>query len=158
MKRFRFRLENVLRLRKRREETATREFSKKKAELLSLEADIEALEEKRRRFIQRGARIGGIFTAFEIVAVDNYMYRIENSLKRIKALRKEKLEELGVYLERLKEAKKAVKVLENLKQRQKDRYNEEVKKEERDELDDINQRLELNRERLTIKERALEDL
>ena len=158
MRRFIFRLENVLNIRKKLEEGAERNFAMRRAELLQVENDIEALGDKMHRFMARNRLEEGSYTVREVLAIDNYIARLENEIKMLEKLRKEKQEEVNRILFILHEAKRARKVIENLKERQLEQYREEWNRDENRELDDINQNITLNRETLTIDLSPLEEL
>jgi flagellar export protein FliJ len=100
----------------------------------------------------------GSFTVMEVLAVDNYISRLEHEIRGLEQLRKEKEKEVSAILSLLHEAKRTRKVIENLKERQLERYQEEVNREEAGELDDINQHIGLSRETLTIDTSPLEEL
>lgn len=157
MRRFNFRLENVLQIRKKKEEGAEREFAKKKAELLKLQNEIEGMGQRLHNFMRENQYSEGTFSVFDILAVDNYIARVEHEINHLKQQREEKREEVERFLLLLKEAKKARKVIENLKERQLERYHEELNREEDIELDDINQNINLNKEALTIETSPLEE-
>ncbi|MGQ9615718.1 MAG: flagellar export protein FliJ [Spirochaetota bacterium] len=157
MKRFYFRLENVLRVRKKVEEGVEKEFSRRKAQLLRIEAEINELGRKLRSFIQENGNMDGVFSAAEMVAVDNYISRIEHSIKRLKERHRQMEEEVQRYLKLLLDAKKARKTIENLKERQINIYNEESSREEGIEIDDVNQNISRNQEKLTIETPPLEE-
>lgn len=157
MKRFYFRLENVLRVRKKVEEGVEKEFSRRKAQLLRIEVEIDELGIKLRSFIQENGNMAGVFSAAEMVAVDNYISRIEHSIKRLKEKHCQMEEEVQRYLKLLLDAKKARKTIENLKERQINIYNEESSREEGIEIDDVNQNISRNQEKLTIETPPLEE-
>ncbi len=158
MRRFYFRLENVLRVRKKLEEGVEREFSKRKAMLLRIEDEIRELGGKLQDFIQEHGNVLGVFTAAEIIAVDNYIARIEHNINRLKERRLDMEVEVRRYIELLREAKKARKTIETLRERQLGLYNEESSREEGIEIDDVNQKIGLNQEKLTIETPPLEEL
>ena len=158
MRRFIFRLENVLNIRKKLEEGAERNFAMRRAELLQVENDIEALGDKMHRFMAHNRLEEGSYTVMEVLAIDNYIARLENEIKMLEKLRREKQEEVNRVLFILHEAKRARKVIENLKERQLEQYREEWNRSENNELDDINQNISLNRETLTIDLSPLEEL
>jgi len=158
MRRFIFRLDNVLNIRKKQEEGVQRHFAVRRAELLRIENEIDALEEKMHRFMAENRMSEGSFTVMEVLAVDNYIARLEREIIRLERLRKEKQEEVSRILKILHDAKRARKVIENLKERQLGRYREEMNREELGELDDINQHIDRNREALTIETLPLEEL
>jgi flagellar FliJ protein len=158
MKRFYFRLDNVLRIRKKQEEGVQRQFAVRRAELLQLENQVDALEEKMHRFMASNPMSEGSYTVMEVLAVDNYITRLEREIKGLEELRKRKEEEVSRILSLLHEVKRTRKVIENLKDRQLERYRDEVNREELDQLDDVNQHINTNREALTIETSPLEEL
>jgi flagellar export protein FliJ len=157
-KRFDFRLEHVLRFRQREEEAREREFAMQRAQLLSIDGDIQQNRDTLHSFIHENSRSEGTFTVLDIVAVDNYITRLEKTIEALEALRARKEEEVQNVLGLLKEAKKARKVIENLKERELERNREELNREENRELDDVSQHIGLNRETLTIEDVPMEDM
>jgi len=158
VRRFQFRLENVLNIRRKQEEGVQRQFAVKRAELLHIENNINNLGDKMHRFMAQNQLGEGSFTVMEVLAVDNYISRLEHEIRGLEMLRKEKEEEVSTILALLHEAKRTRKVIENLKERQLERHQEEVNREETGELDDINQSISRNRETLTIDTSPLEEL
>jgi flagellar FliJ protein len=157
MRRFSFRLENVLRIRKKQEEGTELEFAKRKTELKKIQSEIAKLGDKLHLFMRENQYSEGSFSVFDILAVDNYITRLEHDIKQLKARRDEKQQEVSRYLYLLREAKKARKVIENLRDRQLERYRDDVNRVENIELDDINQNIQLNKETLTIEISPLEE-
>lgn len=158
MRRFHFRLENVLNIRRKQEEGVQRQFALRRAELLKMENDINNLGDKMHRFMAQNQIGEGSFTVMEVLAVDNYISRLELEIQGLEMLRKEKEEEVSRILSLLHEAKRTRKVIENLKERQLERHHDELNREEAGELDDINQNINRNRETLTIETSPLEEL
>jgi flagellar FliJ protein len=158
VRRFQFRLENVLNIRRKQEEGVQRQFAAKRAELLHIENNINDLGDKMHRFMAQNQLGEGSFTVMEVLAVDNYISRLEHEIRGLELLRKEKEEEVSAILNLLHEAKRTRKVIENLKERQLERHQDEVNREEAGELDDINQSISRNRETLTIDTSPLEEL
>ncbi len=158
MRRFTFRLENVLNIRRKQEEGVQRQFALRRAELLKIENDVNDLGDKMHRFMAQNQISEGSFTVMEVLAVDNYISRLEYEIRRLEMLRKEKEEEVSTILSLLHEAKRTRKVIENLKKRQLERHYDELNREEAGELDDINQNINRNRETLTIETSPLEEL
>lgn len=158
MRRFHFRLENVLNIRRKQEEGVQRQFALSRAELLKIENDVNDLGDKMHRFMAQNQIGEGSFTVMEVLAVDNYISRLEYEIRRLEMLRKEKEEEVSTILSLLHEAKRTRKVIENLKKRQLERHHDELNREEAGELDDINQNINRNRETLTIETSPLEEL
>lgn len=158
MERFVFRLENVLRLRKKIEEGTELEFSKKKAELVKVENEIKDTEKKFGTFIHENSHIEGTFTAFEIVAVDNYIHKVRDKIKQLNGRRVEREQQAIEALDVLKEVRKSRKIIENLKERKLERYLEDLEREENADIDDVSQKIRLNRERLTIEDIPMEEM
>lgn len=135
-----------------------RQFALRRAELLKMENDINNLGDKMHRFMAQNQIGEGSFTVMEVLAVDNYISRLELEIQGLEMLRKEKEEEVSRILSLLHEAKRTRKVIENLKERQLERHHDELNREEAGELDDINQNINRNRETLTIETSPLEEL
>lgn len=135
-----------------------RQFALRRAELLKMENDINNLGDKMHRFMAQNQIGEGSFTVMEVLAVDNYISRLELEIQGLEMLRKEKEEEVSRILSLLHEAKRTRKVIENLKKRQLERHHDELNREEAGELDDINQNINRNRETLTIETSPLEEL
>jgi len=157
-KRFDFRLEKVLKLRQRQEEVREKEFSVRRFQLLKIEGDIQENRERLHSFIHENSRTEGTFTVLDIVAVDNYITRLEKTIEALESLRIRKEEEVHTVRQLLKEAKKARKVIENLKERELERHRAELNTEENRELDDVCQNIGRNREILTIEDMPVEDM
>jgi flagellar FliJ protein len=158
LERFTFRLENILKLRKKTEERSQLEFAKRRAVLLKVQREIEKSREKFQSFIRKNPFRQGTFTVTEIIAVDNYISKSRGKLEELDSLKQEKQQEVSAAMEELKEAKKARKVIERLKERKLEQYMSELNREEDNELDDVNQKIGINREKLTIEDVPLEDM
>lgn len=158
MERFVFRLENVLRLRKKIEEGKELEFSKKKGELVKVEIEIRDTEKIFDTFIRENSHMEGTFSASEIVAVDNYIHKVGSKIEQLKGLRAEREHEVIDALNILKEVRKSRKVIENLKDRKLERYLEDLEREENVDIDDVTQKISLTREKLTIEDLPVEDM
>jgi flagellar export protein FliJ len=155
---FVFRLERVLNFRKKVEEEIKREFSMKRAELLMIQLRIKAEMEKLKKFIRTNPLREGVFYAFELVALDNYISGSRSMIQRLRESEKAKEEEVTSALKEFTEAKKASKVLENLKQRRFEKYLEEELRRENNELDDVSQKISQNKEKLTIEDMPVEEM
>jgi flagellar protein FliJ len=158
VKRFAFRLENILRIRKKLEEAAQRNFARSLGELLDASAKLENAAERLRTFIKEHRVEGGVFTAAEFVMIDNYIALVKKKIQALRAVKDEKEREMNRLLLILKEAKKARKLMENLKERKLERYREELNREETMELDDVTQKMGLNRENLAVEDPVVEEL
>ena len=155
---FVFRLERVLKYRKKLEEEAQRDFSKKRGELMKIMNRIDEEREKLGHFVKDHSLKEGVFSAFELVAVDNYISRSHDSIQKLKSREKAKEGEVSAALGVLTESKKASKLLENLKKRRYEKYLDGERRAENIELDDINQKISVNREKLTIENVPVEDM
>jgi flagellar FliJ protein len=158
MRRFAFRLENVLRIRKKLEEAAQRNFSRALGELLDAKAKLDRAAERLRVFITEHRVEGGVFAASEIVMIDNYIALVKKNIQELRTVKDEKEREMDRLLHLLKEAKKARKLLDNLRERKLERYMEELNREETVELDDVTQKIGLNKEKLTVEDAVVEDM
>lgn len=159
MQRFTFRLENVLRIRRKLEEGVQRDFSRALGMLLRVKAELEGAVSRLRVFIRENRLSEGeTFTAFEIVAIDNYITLVEREIKRLRAVEKDREEEVARVRRILNDAKKARKVIENLKERKYERYLAELNREETIELDDVGQKIGLSRENLAMQDVSIEDM
>jgi flagellar FliJ protein len=158
LERFVFRLENVLKLRKKIEERVELEFSKKRAELVKVDLEINGSKDTLRNFINDNLRIEGTFSADQVVAVDNYIHRIRGRIRQLNDLRQEKESEVNDALKVLKDARKSRKAIENLKDRKYRKYLEDLNREENDYIDDITQNIGSKIEKLTIEDIVLEDM
>lgn len=157
MERFSFRLENILRLKEKLEENRERNFSKRRAELLRIEQEMTETRGKLIAFMRENSYMEGLFTAADIVSIDNYIARFQNRLEGLSEQRSDKKREVQDSLDILKEAKKERKTIETLKQRLLDRYLYLLDREEDSEIDDVNGHIAMNKERLTIEDVPLEE-
>jgi flagellar export protein FliJ len=158
LERFVFRLENVLKLRKKIEEGVQLEFSKKRAELVRVDLEIDGSRDTLTNFVNENLRMEGTFSASEILAVDNYIHRVRGRIRQLRDLRREKEDEVNSALGVLKDARKSRKVIENLKERKYKKYLEQLNKEENNDIDDITQNIGTKIEKLTIEDIVLEDM
>jgi flagellar export protein FliJ len=155
---FVFRLERVLKFRKKVEEEAQRFFSKKHGELLQIRSSIHAEQERLTAFFRENPLRQGVFTAFELMAVDNFIGRIHGTIRRLRDKEKLKVVEVASARDELVKARKETKLLENLKKRRLAKYIEDELRMENNEIDDMNQKISVNREKLTIDDVPLEDM
>jgi flagellar export protein FliJ len=158
LERFVFRLENVLKLRKKIEEGVQLEFSKKRAELVRVDLEIDGSRDTLTNFVNENLRMEGTFSASEILAVDNYIHRVRGRIRQLRDLRRRKEDEVNSALGVLKDARKSRKVIENLKERKYKKYLEQLNKEENNDIDDITQNIGTKIEKLTIEDIVLEDM
>jgi flagellar export protein FliJ len=100
---------------------------------------------------------GRTFTAMEAVAMDNYILRLNRTLKELDEVRARKAVEVDRFRQVLIEARKARKVIEVLKERQWNRYLEDFRREEQLLLDDVTRNMGVNENRLTLEEPRLEE-
>lgn len=161
MRRFYFRLERILRYKRDIEEKIEREFQLKRAEYLKVWNQIREMNNKLTDFIREVKNQNKekpYFTAEEARAVDSYILRLEVTIEKLKGILYEKKAEMEMIKEELNRAKRERRAIEILKERSYSRYLEEVKREEFYELDDISQKLYLNREKLTLENVPLEEM
>ncbi|MDR0562820.1 MAG: flagellar export protein FliJ [Spirochaetaceae bacterium] len=132
MKRFKFRLEKILELRKYRERETEIALGKAVGELNEIERKIADIAEERLRmaqFVPNGTA--------DILAFDRYIVRLDTTKAAFleKASRAERIVEEArtLYLE----ASRDRKVLDSIKERQQKEYQDYIFAEETKELDDI---------------------
>ena len=95
MERFSFRLENILRLKEKLEENRERNFSKRRAELLRIEQEMTETRGKLIAFMRENSYMEGLFTAADIVSIDNYIARFQNRLEGLSEQRSDKKREVA---------------------------------------------------------------
>ena len=83
---------------------------------------------------------------------------MEKKIEKLNKILEDKILELEKAREELNSARKKRKVIELLKDKAYQRYEDMVKREEALELDDIIQKLHLNKEKLTIQNVPLEEM
>jgi flagellar FliJ protein len=131
---FRFRLEKVLTLRE--EELNVREGELRDAQMKvnKIEAYIQdTINTSNRQHVQ----VGSVMMAEEYFLRGTCLERLRKELEQARVLLTEAHTELSAARERYVEAKKEVKVLEKLKEKKLEQYNEEEAKKEQNFLDEI---------------------
>ena len=140
MKRFRFPLEGLLKVRDLKQKQVMAEMAEITERVNNQRSIVERSEQEYRDGMEHFARSQG-----EAFSID--MYRIFNRyidrLEGEKARAHDRLEEMRPELERmqakLREARREKRVVELLRERHLNRYNEEVRRKERRELQELNQ-------------------
>lgn len=147
-KRFTFRLETVLRLRRMAEDECRRRVAERLREIARVEADVRRLDEQFHWEVDR-SRVDQQSPEMDVMTVRrrrSYMGYLQRSIggceAQSDALRK-KLEE---DQKALAHASKEVKVLEKLRDRQLDRQRESERRAERAEEDEVGQQVFLRRQ------------
>ncbi len=137
MRRFQFRLEKILNLRKYRE----REWEQKLAVIsgicLELENRIQMLNMEKQRVAFKYSVEKGVDVS-TLISRELYTLRIDKGIEELADELKKRREELEEVRKKYLEISKERKVLEKLKERQEKRYYEEQKLEEIKIIDDLN--------------------
>lgn len=152
MKKFQFRLDGLLRVRKVETDRRRGELQQRLSRALETERALQELVNERDRSNEKLLELAsGSMEMVEVLAYQRYLnalYRKENELSsELIAQRRETLQaqqELG-------EALRGQQVVERLRERRQEEYKDEVAREERLELDEIGQNL---RNTLALKEQS----
>ena len=128
MKRFKFSLEKVLKLRKSHEQEAKNELGKAISALNAIDNAMKQNALLRNQSIQE--RFAGINSVMDMLAWDSYIKRLEQESERLtqEAAQAELIveEKRNLYIE----ASRELKVMENLKEKRKQEYRKEMRNEE----------------------------
>lgn len=132
MKRFKYSLNKLFKMRVRLEREASQRFSDVSTRIKTIEDNIKNLNElyKQNSFATCTTRVDEIIK-------NNYSHYLENSIKLNEAEREKMKEEYDFRLNEYKEKKKDRKVLEKLKEKEYHKFLEEQYKEEQDFLDEL---------------------
>lgn len=135
MKKFAFRLEKVLELRRYKEKEVELRLAAKEGECLQLEHLILALMQRNRQaFLERGQSAMDISA---LLAYDNFSRRMEKEIERNQQLLVQKQMEREVIQREFLEVQKKRKVLDKLKEKKYVAFRQEFKREEIKRLDDL---------------------
>jgi flagellar FliJ protein len=138
MKRFQFRLEKLLKIRKYRE----REWELKLADItgqcIVLEKKIVASKDNISHTLDERSAFGGTIDIYELIANEMYIARMKQDIVNAGIELEEKKRQREKVKKKFLEVSKQKKILEKLKQRKEEEYYNEAKKEEFKTLDEIN--------------------
>jgi len=146
MKKFEFRLEQVLKIRHQQEIMVQKEFAKVQAEhKIEVAKLTKIFDDKRVTFdsLKDKQRTGFDSTIYMAHMKFIEKLNLDIDIQRINVSKKEA--ELSKKRKELLEAVKKRKILENLKEKKLEEYNYEMNQEEQKFLDDISQRLYFNK-------------
>jgi flagellar FliJ protein len=138
MKEFNFKLESVLDYRKTTEKEKVQSYVKKKQEFEQEQSNLEKLEKTYAKNISDIT--DGATGKMDFEKQMQYYRYLENTKHKIKNQKKvihEKTEKLNQAEEELIEAKKEVKIMEKLKTKKKEEYEQEQRKVEQNTLDEF---------------------
>lgn len=140
MKRFRFPLEGLLKVRDLKQKQVMAEMADITERVNNQRSIVERSEQEYRDEVERFARSQDEAFSIDIYRTfDRYIDRLEGE----KARAHDRLEEMRPELERMQakllEARREKRVVELLRERHLNRYNEKVRREERRELQELNQ-------------------
>lgn len=134
MKRFRFRLQRVLDIRDQIRDEARQELGRRNAELTHQQSVLNGLEDELRR-LQPGR--DGTLTAGELLLTGAYALRVQQLIEQQLVRVEEARREVVIAQERYIQANKEAKALEMLRDRKRAEYDQEVLKEEINQLDEV---------------------
>jgi flagellar FliJ protein len=144
MRRFDFRLERILSLRKHTEDQAEQKLARVSGEYAQLQGELGRLTQER----EATFRLGDPESRADInyrIAQSAYINYLETRSRDVESRRAEKAGELGAAQSEYREALKQRKVLDNLKSRRSDEYYREQRRAEGRELDDIGGQMSIRR-------------
>jgi flagellar FliJ protein len=144
MRRFDFRLERILSLRKHTEDQAEQKLARVSGEYAQLQGELGRLTQER----EATFRLGDPESRADInyrIAQSAYINYLETRSRDVESRRAEKAGELDAAQTEYREAMKQRKVLDNLKTRRSDEYYREQRRAEGRELDDIGGQMSIRR-------------
>ncbi len=138
-KKFEFRLEQVLGLRKQVEEVRVRELSQAKGKLLEIEKNLKEHAESESRFLGTYGEFEktGQFNSDQVMAYCEYQDWLLRQEKEFRRQEREWAEEVERRRQKAVKASREKKLLENLREKKKSVYAKEVSAEEQRFLDEI---------------------
>jgi flagellar protein FliJ len=148
-RRFQFRLEQVLNLRKQTEDVKSRELAEAKGRLLQIEETLKEHKSKEEEFLATYADFekSEPFNAEQVMAFCDYKDWLSRREREYRKREKEWIREVERRRLEAVKASKARQLLENLKDRQMETHNLEVLGEEQRFLDEISSIAFVRRER-----------
>lgn len=148
-KRFQFRLEQVLSLRKQVEEARVRELALAKGRLLEIEEEIKVHRETEAEFLGAFAEMEkkGSFNTEQVMAYSDYKSSLTRKEKMIRNREREWAQEVERRRGEAVKASKQRQLLDNLKEKQQRAHDLEVVGEEQKFLDELSSIAFIRRER-----------
>jgi flagellar protein FliJ len=144
MRRFDFRLERILSLRKHTEDQAEQKLARVSGEYAQLQGELGRLTQERESTFRLGDPASRADINYRI-AQSAYINYLESRSRDVESRRAEKVGELDAAQSEYREAMKQRKVLDNLKNRRSDEYYKEQRRAEGRELDDIGGQMSIRR-------------
>ena len=144
MRRFDFRLERILSLRKHSEDQAEQKLARVSGEYAQLQGELGRLTQEREATFRLGDPASRADINYRI-AQSAYINFLESRSRDMESRRAEKVGELDSAQSEYREAMKQRKVLDNLKSRRSDEYYKEQRRAEGRELDDIGGQMSIRR-------------
>mgnify|MGYP006278986335 CR=1 FL=1 len=144
MRRFDFRLERILSLRKHTEDQAEQKLARVSGEYAQLQGELGRLTQEREATFRLGDPASRADINYRI-AQSAYINYLETRSRDVESRRAEKAGELDAAQTEYREAMKQRKVLDNLKSRRSDEYYREQRRAEGRELDDIGGQMSIRR-------------
>lgn len=137
MKKFKFNLEGLLKLRGWEEQRSRQALSSLTAEIARLEQSIESLADERRYAVENwGSNNMKSFRPVDRQALSSQLEGIQTLSAEANAALTRALKQRQEAIERLNRAVRAKKVVENLKMRRLEEYSAEIERQEAKELED----------------------
>ncbi|HVZ81907.1 MAG TPA: flagellar export protein FliJ [bacterium] len=137
--RFRFRLEQVLNLRKQLEEQKVRELAQAQGRLLEIEEELRGHEQEEGAFLGSYGRFeeAGTFSSDQVMAFSEYRDWLSRRKKEMERREREWAQEVERRRQTAMRASRGRRLLENLKEKRAKQHAQEVLGEEQRFLDEI---------------------
>ncbi len=135
---FHFRLQSVLKVRERMARIRQKEFSEVMARQQALDAQILTHQKSLTRasdFTNQARRTG--VTVFPLEMFNNFQRRLKGEIELLAEQKREEAQELEAKRKALVEAKRAQRTLEILRDKEQNRYEQEMNRRERLTMDEV---------------------
>ncbi|MFP4362318.1 MAG: flagellar export protein FliJ [Spirochaetia bacterium] len=137
MRKFQYRLERILELKKYHEQEWELKLAEISEQCLKLENEIKKREEqKSTAFLKTGSSSVG-FSVYDLSARDYYVQRLESEIRQLNDELAQKQKKQEEVRQKYSEAAKERKVLDKLREKKAEEYYRESLKEEMKEIDDL---------------------
>ncbi len=148
-KRFQFRLEQVLSLRKQVEDVRIRELAQAKNRLLEIEQALKVHAETELEFLETYSEMekAGSFNADQVMVYCDYKEWLRRKEKEYRGREKEWIKEVERRRQEAVRASRQRQLLDNFKERQKSKHEKDISSEEQKFLDEISSIAFVRRER-----------
>lgn len=139
MRRFQFRLQSILDLRRHQEEQRRLELGAATSRCVAIKAEIDTRLDERHSILSKRPKEINSDDILWRGAVAAYALRLESEAEKLSVELKEAEEERKAAATRYREAKQNLDVLEKLRERRQNSHRTTIKREEQNRLDEVSQ-------------------